>query len=227
VSATAEFFNNPDNYLDKDYNVKVRRKIVGALVGDVSDKKILDVGCGNGGVSLQFALTNRLTLIDASAGMLDLARKNTPSSIRERVNYILSPLESAPIMEGHYDICFAMGILAHLESWKSGVEILSKSIKRGGQVVIQISDSANPLVRSQLKPRGKRQYALNEIAFKSLVEVCGQAGLILLAEKHYGFTVRGMGMLPNNFLYRFTLMTTRFRLFKKMATEVIAVFQKA
>lgn len=226
VSATADFFNKPENYLHKDYNVKVRKDIVADLIGKVSDKRILDVGCGDGRVSLQFAPSNILTLIDASPGMLDLARKNTQDSVKEKVTHVLSTLEEAPIMEESYDIVIAMGILAHLESWKKGVDILAKSIKRGGQVIIQISDSSNPFVKSQLKPMGKRKYALNEITFESLVEVCGRAGLKLHIAKHYGFTVRGMGMLPNNFLYQFTKASSRFRIFRKMSTEVIAVFQK-
>jgi 2-polyprenyl-3-methyl-5-hydroxy-6-metoxy-1,4-benzoquinol methylase len=226
VSKTADFFSKPENYLDKDYNVKVRKEIVAELLGKVVDKRILDIGCGDGGVSLHFASGNDLTLIDASPGMLDLARKNTPENVRDRVTHILSTMEDAPIQGENYNIIIAMGILAHLNSWKEGIGKLAKSIRKGGQVVIQISDSANPLVRSQLKPTGKRQHALNKIDFKSLVETCEQAGLKLQTEKHYGFTVRGMGVLPNKFLYRFTVATARFRLFRKIATEVIAVFQK-
>lgn len=226
MSKTADFFSKPENYLDKDYNVKVRRKIVAELTGELADKKILDIGCGDGGVSLHFASANDLTLIDASPGMLDLAQRNTPENVRNRVTHILSTLEDAPIQDGNYDIIIAMGILAHLNSWKDGVNILAKSIKKEGQVVIQISDSANPLVRIQLKPTGKRHHALNKIDFKSLVETCVQAGLKLQTEKRYGFTVRGMGVLPNKFLYQFTVATARFLLFRKIATEVIAVFQK-
>ena len=226
VSATTDFFDKPENYLDKDYNVRVRRKIVAELVGVVSDKKILDVGCGNGKVSLQFAHTNYLTMVDASPVMLDLARKNTPNSIQERVTHILSTLEDVLITEENYDIIIAMGILAHLNSWKRGVDILAKSIKRGGLAVIQISDSANPLVRNQLKPRGKRQHLLNKIEFESLIKTCEQAGLKLQTQKHYGFTVRGMGVLPNELLYWFTVATARLRLFRIISTEVIAVFKK-
>ncbi|MEQ8361391.1 MAG: class I SAM-dependent methyltransferase [Cyclobacteriaceae bacterium] len=226
MSKTAEFFNKPENYLDKDYNVRVRKGIVAELVGEVIDRNILDVGCGDGRVSLQFALSNYLTLIDASPGMLDLACKNTPNHVKKRVTHILSTLEDAPITEESYDIIIAMGIFAHLNSWKRGVDILAKSVKRGGHVVIQISDSANPLVRGQLRPMGKRQHTLNKIDFESLVETCGQAGLKLQTKKHYGFTVRGMGVLPNRLLYQFTLATTKWRLFRRMATEVIAVFQK-
>lgn len=226
MSKTTDFFSKPENYLDKDYNVKVRKEIVAELLGGIVDKKILDIGCGDGGVSLHFASANDLTLIDASPGMLDLARKNTPKSVQERVTFILSTLENAQLKVGSYDIVIAMGILAHLNSWSDGIEVVAKSIKKGGKVLIQISDSANPMVSSQLKPMGKRQHTLNRIDFKSLVEACEQAGLKLQTEKRYGFTVRGMGKLPNRFLYQFTLATARLRLFRKIATEVIAVFQK-
>ena len=204
----------------------VRKKIVHELLGDITAKKILDIGCGDGRVSVHFANKNELTLVDASEGMLELAKKNTQEQDRERVTFVLSTLEDAQLKKGTYDVIIAMGILAHLSSWKDAVQKLSESVKTGGLVVIQISDSANPLVRKQLKPLGKRLHALNKIEFNALVGACHQSGLKLQIEKQYGFTVRGMGILPNKFLYAFTLATSRFKLFRKLTTEVIAVFQK-
>jgi len=226
VSKPADFFSIPAHYLEKDYNVLVRQKIVHALLGNVAGKRILDIGCGDGRVSLHLATNNELTLMDASEGMLELARKNTPPDVREKVTHILSSLEDAPLQDGSYDVIVAMGILAHLTSWKEAVQRLSKVVKAGGRIVIQISDSAHPLVRKQLKPMGERGYALNRIEFDSLVAECKKCGLTLQTEKKYGFTVRGMGMLSNKFLYAFTLATSRFKLFRKLTTEVIAVFQR-
>lgn len=225
-TAAAEFFSTPLNYLRKDYNVLVRQEFVREFAGDIAGKSILDMGCGDGRISIPFAAKNQLTLVDGSPGMLEIAKTNTPPETRDQVTYVLSQLEGAPLSRDGYDLIIAMGILAHLESWKAGLKMLTHSLKPGGLLMVQISDGANWFVQRQLKPGGKRKHSLNRIEFDMLEDACAKLGLKKVNMKRYGFTVRGMGLLPNWFLYRFTLASARCRIFRKLATEVMVVFQK-
>ncbi|MBI4521774.1 MAG: hypothetical protein HY701_13110 [Gemmatimonadetes bacterium] len=46
------FFQQPDRYLGKSFVVRVRQRIVRDLLGDLRNQRILDVGCGDGRVSM-------------------------------------------------------------------------------------------------------------------------------------------------------------------------------
>lgn len=220
------FFGTPQNYLHKNFGVLVRQKFVMELIGDVSEKNILDIGCGDGSVSLPFGQKNQLTLIDSSPNMITLAIANTPSAYKENVRYKTSSLEEAVTKEEEYDLIIAVGLLAHLDSWKDSLTSMTKALKKNGKMVIQISDASHWLIRHGLKPRGKRLYLLNSITSDTLIEGCKQNGLTLKTKKRYGLSLRGLGLLPNWFLYHFTLATSRHRILQYFSTEVIAVFQK-
>ncbi len=220
------FFGTPRNYLHKDFGVIVRKKFVGKLIGDIFGKSILDIGCGDGRVSLHFASKNRLTLMDSSPGMISLARANTPVESKENVFYITTSLEESSIKENEYDLVIAVGLLAHLRDWTKSLSSIIKLLKTGGKIVIQISDASNWLTRQELKPRGKRLYSTNRITSDDLIEECKKNGLTLKEKICYGFSVRGMGLLPNRFLYWFTVVTARNRYFQKISTEVIMIFEK-
>lgn len=220
------FFGAPDNYLHKDFGVRVRQKFVRDLIGDISGKTILDIGCGDGRVSLPFAGRNKLTLMDSSPNMINLAMANTPRNYVGNVLYITNSLEESAIKEDQYDLIIAVGLLAHLSSWTDSLSLMSKWLKKGGKIVIQISDASHWLIRKALKPRGKRLYSLNSITRDQLIEECRKNGLTRVEKRRYGFSVRGIGLFPNWFLYHFTMATARNRFFKKFSTEVIMVFEK-
>ena len=62
-----ERFEEPEFYLGKPFGVAVRALVVRRLLGHVEGAAVLDIGCGDGSLSLQFASAgNRLTLIDLS-----------------------------------------------------------------------------------------------------------------------------------------------------------------
>ena len=70
-------FNNVDQYLHQGFDIKVRIEIVKELVGMPERANIIDFGCGDGSISLQFqAKSNFITLIDISENMLERAHLN-------------------------------------------------------------------------------------------------------------------------------------------------------
>jgi cyclopropane fatty-acyl-phospholipid synthase-like methyltransferase len=218
-----DFFELPQNYLHKDYNVLVRRQLVHEMLGHTQDKVLLDIGCGDGRVSLQYARNNRLYLVDASESMLGLARINSVN--QGNVTIIQSSLDefNPPVL---FDVVLALGLLAHLPSWQKGMQRLSSFLKPGGMLVVQISDASHPLVRMQIKPKGKRVYSLNAITPQKCKEVALKNSLIQAAIKRYGFAIPGIGLLPNEFLKRFTLVTARLGLLSRLTTDRLILFKK-
>src|SRR5437867_2018514 len=74
------FFEEPESYLHRDFQVEVRAEIVRAMLPDAVGLRILDIGCGDGRVSLQFLpQAKQVTLLDLSESMLHRARANVPS----------------------------------------------------------------------------------------------------------------------------------------------------
>src|SRR6266550_8275118 len=69
------FFDNTDVYLRKSFGVSVRSFVVRSLLGELEGSAILDLGCGDGSISLQYlSPTNRITLVDLSGKMLERAK---------------------------------------------------------------------------------------------------------------------------------------------------------
>src|SRR5437773_215132 len=89
------YFDQPSRYLHHRFNVAVRAEIVRDFLKDLTSCNILDIGCGNGAISLQFlSPTNKLTLMDLSSEMLGIARESTPQHLQANVTYLQQDFQS-------------------------------------------------------------------------------------------------------------------------------------
>jgi 2-polyprenyl-3-methyl-5-hydroxy-6-metoxy-1,4-benzoquinol methylase len=138
------FFNKlkgPRTYLEKRFGVDIRVFITRKLLGEVAGSIILDIGCGDGALSLQYAgRENRLTLIDLSDKMLEAARKNAPVGRGQNITYLnMNFLEYVP--DQPFDIILCVGVLAHVQSLDILAKKLSSHLKPGGRCLIQFIDN--------------------------------------------------------------------------------------
>ena len=69
-----EYFDKTDDYIKANPVIQVRKKIIGEIVGELKGKQIIDIGCGNGELTREFIYNNRITFLDISEKMLELAR---------------------------------------------------------------------------------------------------------------------------------------------------------
>ena len=88
------YFNTTNNYLHRSFGVRIRAEMVKALIGAPVNKQLLDAGCGDGGVSLQFVAGNRVVFLDISENMLDLVRSKISESDKPDVEFVLGDLEN-------------------------------------------------------------------------------------------------------------------------------------
>lgn len=98
--------------LRKKFNKEFRLRILGRLTG----KTLLDVGCGDGHNAVMFArMGARVTGLDVSPGAVELARRRAHvNGVSALTTFICSPVETADIAPDSFDIVWADAILHHV-----------------------------------------------------------------------------------------------------------------
>jgi SAM-dependent methyltransferase len=112
------------------------RSSIMALAGDVAGRRILDAGCGSGPLSA--ALRDRgaiVTGIDASAGMLALARRRLGDDAALHVVDLRDPL---PFADGAFDDVVASLVLHYLEDWGPTLAEMRRVLRPGGRLIASV-----------------------------------------------------------------------------------------
>jgi SAM-dependent methyltransferase len=117
-------------------NAYYERPAMLALAGDVAGRRILDAGCGSG--PLFAALRDRGAIVsgfDASAGMLELARRRLGDGADLQVADLGSPL---PYSDDTFDDVVASLVLHYLEDWGPALAELRRVLKPGGRLIASV-----------------------------------------------------------------------------------------
>ena len=100
------------------------------LLGNVRNKRILDLGCGTGRYSAALAKKGAIvTGVDFSKEMLAIAKKNT------KANFIQLDLKKR-FPKGKYDIILCMLVLGHFKNIQTMLKKIAKALKPGGICII-------------------------------------------------------------------------------------------
>lgn len=192
-------FAEPTWYLARGFNIRIRADVVRAFVGNRALQSVLDIGCGDGSISLPLLpQTDRLTLLDLSDTMLALARSRIPSADAGRVTLIDGDFLGAALEPTGYDLIVCMGVLAHLDSPARAVERMVGLLRPGGSVIIQNSDAAHPVgwlfhTYWSLRNRARQtRYALNRVGDRELTSMFWRCGAALTASYRYNLPAPGM-----------------------------------
>jgi len=188
----ATFFDEFNNYLGGQA-FGVRESLVAELLGSVHDKKVLDVGCGDGSLSRVFVDgTNDLTLVDLSPQMLERAMSAIAPDRRQRVRVFQNDLFEAPIEEPGFDIILCIGVLAHVEDVDAAIGRLSRLLLPGGALLIQFSDQDRKShaldtawARVRKKVWNKRGYEVTRTSMRTLRSAASNHGLTWEEERRY------------------------------------------
>jgi 2-polyprenyl-3-methyl-5-hydroxy-6-metoxy-1,4-benzoquinol methylase len=225
------FFDNTQLYLNKDFGVSIRVLIVRDLLGNLNHSRILDLGCGDGRISLQYiSQTNYITLVDLSDKMLDIARANTPEALKTNVNYINADLEKYETAE-KFDIVLCIGVLAHVLSIEETIVKVSGFLKPGGRCIFQITDTDHcfgKFLRAFYWVRGisrySNRYTLNDTRLSYIIKLTHLSRLILLDKRQYWSIFPGMGKMPNKWLWKYQFYTLTHDSLSQMGSEIILLY---
>ncbi|WP_086725289.1 class I SAM-dependent methyltransferase [Streptomyces carpinensis] len=117
-------------------NAYYARPAMLALAGDVAGRRILDAGCGSGPLSA--ALRDRgavVTGIDASAGMLALARRRLGDDV---ALHVVDLSDRLPFADGAFDDVVASLVLHYLEDWGPTLAELRRVLRPGGRLIASV-----------------------------------------------------------------------------------------
>lgn len=128
-------------------------------LGEVKGKKILEIGCGDGGVLQFLKKDNEVQAVDISKNAMTLLKKKGIPGVLADIS-----TEKLPFTDASFDIVIILEVLEHLKSPQYAIEEIQRVLKREGRCIISIP---NPRTGHQLlypclfKQRNFREYLRN------------------------------------------------------------------
>ena len=132
----SEIYDDEENPL-----IALEEPRVAALLGDVRDLDVVDVGCGTGRHALRLAaLGARVTGLDQSEGMLERARAKP---LAERVRWINHDVHAPlPLPSGAFDRVVCGLVLDHVRELEHALGEMRRVTRRDGRIVISVMHPA-------------------------------------------------------------------------------------
>jgi SAM-dependent methyltransferase len=136
---------------DKEERRLARAKAVAerlrAGLGDAVGGRALDFGCGTGLLGFELREDfSQITLLDVSAGMIDVlrgkierdddARRERGASPGAAMLPVCGILEKLSLEEGHFDLAYSMLVLHHIRDTGAALRGLASTLNRGGALRI-------------------------------------------------------------------------------------------
>ena len=101
-------------------------------------KKILEVGCGTGQLSIYFALgtNNEIVALDPTIQSLKLAKNFSTKSGISNIEFVNADIFDDVIKDDYFDFIWCNGVLHHTKNPYEGFQIISKYLKKNGYILI-------------------------------------------------------------------------------------------
>ncbi len=223
------FFADPARYVTNNFYIELRSNIIENILPKYARKSILDLGAGDGRVSIPLVGSNDdLLLVDASQGMLDLAARNVPASVAGRVRMQCTDAATfAPT--DLFDVVLCIGVLAHVDDWVSTIQLIARCVKPGGCAVIQITEDDHRLsrltrwvldLRAKVDKRSLSKF--NRTTLCAVETEFERAGLSLATVRRYA-VVPGLRFVPSR-VARSLVRLASAPIVAEQGGEVLAMF---
>jgi 2-polyprenyl-3-methyl-5-hydroxy-6-metoxy-1,4-benzoquinol methylase len=143
TAETKEAFEQPEWYLEsRRFNIRLRCETVQAFVQGCEFVDVLDIGCGNGMMTIPLLnARRRITFLDLSASMLKIARANVPVEFLSQIETINTDFLAAHVEERSYDFINCLGVLAYVEDLEAFLSKLKASLRPGGLLLLECTDA--------------------------------------------------------------------------------------
>lgn len=222
------FFSNTSSYINNNLVIELRSKLINSNLNYLSQKEILDVGCGNGDISLPFLYNNnKVTFLDISESMLEIVKTKIPGHLLNSVEFINMNFENF-FSKKDYDLIILLGVIAHVESLSLVFSKLVDYLKKDGILVIQYTDKNNLLslilriIRYIKSLFGiKYGYEINYTSSKEINELLRLKSLFCFNKISYWPALPGFKFLPMGLRRCLFFKVMNNSSFKEMGSEKI------
>ena len=172
----------PSNTFNALWDERQRELLVRTL-GDLSGRRVVDVGCGTGRMTRYFSSSGAREVVgvDFSPSTVEAARRETPanlSGVRYVVGDVVAGLDD--VGPGAFDDAIVLGCLSvacrDLPSLERAMKNVARLVRKGGRVLILEPIHRSPLLRRVL-----------DLGLEDWIGVANRAGLTLLQGDRMGF----------------------------------------
>lgn len=233
----SEFFSKDDYLLNSSDRIKVRALIVKQYIGANFFSSVLDVGCGDGSLSLPFcARFDFLLLNDLSEQMLERCALNIQSKDAPKIKIFHGDIFDEKFPSLKFDLIVCIGVLAHVENpWKF-LAMLDSLLNKDGIIIVETTEKPYPLGKL-LSRVGVLDYSLKQdvsyssyvkhrVAVLDLVNYFTKSGYDNVGENRFSIPLPGMSKWPQVLRFMYTLLTWKVPFLSRFGSEYIACFKK-
>lgn len=204
---------SPENYFETDLylnsnNIPVRKNIIEMMGINFKGKSLLDLGCGNGSLALQYYKDlSHITFVDLSSFMLsqlkfEITKKKSEKNHPE-VNIINEDITKVNV-DKKFDIIFAIGVLSYVCSLDEAFNVLKKHLAKDGHIILQYTNHTSPevVLKKKLFRVKQPDYVANLTTDRVISRLIDKVDLKM--EKRYIYPETSFRkMLPFNFVSNF------------------------
>jgi len=152
----AKAFERPEWYLTGYApNIRVRCETVDAYIRGRTFASVLDVGCGDGSLSLPLLSKScEVSFLDLSGAMLDIVAKRISPVLLPQAKFLKGDFTEVNLQPKSYDLVLFVGVLAYVADVAMIARRIRQILRPGGMLIAECTDASHFIGRLNFGYRG-------------------------------------------------------------------------